>query len=474
MIIGNKPTYNPLLEHDLGVRSDVVPFDAKNVQPRVNLIWDVNNNGQDVVKFGAGLFASELTTQPITFAHIDNGVDYRQIDIRTNVPVPDWQAYQKDFNQVPGVAYYNSLPTKQPATVLVMDKHLKNPLTFKTSLSYYHYFNQWFRMGANVYYDNTWDNFYLYDLNLKRTPEFVTNEGREVYVPASTLTATGTNSLPNLVNSRISSNFNQVRYFTNTKWNSQFIGAMIEASAQVGKDGYFSLSYARGKATGTPPYDNGDPRNANFSVGSSYWTYSAYGKNWYSDGDQKNKLVAMLLSPTFYGFSVSTWFQAYQNARFSAYVNKDVIGEGNDGTDLAYIYDPGNPATSAAIKTGMQTLLQNTSPEFRKYLMDNMGKFASYNGGLMPWRTQWNMSVAKDFKIYKTNKLTLRADIFNVLNLLNYKWGGYSQIINTNLYNVNGFDQATKSYVYSVNANAGTKQKTASYYSVQFGIRYSF
>ena len=85
-IVGSAPTYNPQLEHDLGVNTHVVPFDAKNVQPRLNLIWDVNSNGRDVVKFGAGLFASELTTQPITFAHIDNGVDYRQIDICNNVP----------------------------------------------------------------------------------------------------------------------------------------------------------------------------------------------------------------------------------------------------------------------------------------------------------------------------------------------------------------------------------------------------
>lgn len=474
-IIGNKPVYNPLLEQDLGVRTDVVPFDAKNIQPRVNLIWDVHSDGRDLVKFGAGLFASEFTTQPFTFAHIDNGVDFRQVDIRQNVPIPDWQAYQKDFSKVPGVAYYNSLPTKQPATVLVLDKNLKNPLTFKTNLSYYHYFNNWFRMGANLYYDNTWDNFYLYDLNLKRTPEFVTNEGREVYVPANTLSNTSSTSyLPILANSRISPNFNQVRYFTNSKWSSQYFGAMIEASAQISRDGYLSVSYARGKATGTPPYDSGDPRNSNFSVGSSYWTYPSYGKNWYSDGDQPNKIVALFLSPTFYGFSISSSFQAYQNAHYSAYINKDVIGEGNDGTNLAYVYDPNNPATPSDISAGMQTLLQKTSPEFRKFLQDNFGKFAPYNGGFMPWRTQWNLSAAYELRLAKTHKVTFRADIFNVLNLLNYKWGGYSQIINTNLYSVSGFDQATNSYKYTVNTNAGTKVYTASYYSVQFGMRYSF
>lgn len=474
-IIGSAPTYNPQLQQDLGVNTHVVPFDAKNIQPRANLIWDVHGNGRDIVKLGAGLFASEFTTQPITFSHIDNGVDFRQVDIRQNVPKPDWQAYQKDFSKVPGVAYYNSLPTKQPATVLALDKNLKNPITFKTNLSYYHYFNTWFRMGANIYFNNTWDNFYLYDLNLKRTPEFVTNEGREVYVPASTLSnSTSTSYLPILANSRISSNFNQVRLFTNSSWSSKYFGGMIEASAQIGRDGYFSLSYAKGKATGTPPYDNGDPRNANFSVGSSYWTYNSYGRNWYSDGDQPNKIVALFLSPTFYGISISSSFQAYQANRFSAYVNKDVIGEGNDGTNLAYIYDPNNPNTPADIRTGMQALLQKTSPEFRKYLTKNFGKFAPYNGGLMPWRTQWNLSAAYDLKLVGTHKLTFRVDIYNVLNLLNYKWGGYYQIINTNLFNVTGFDQNTNSYIYSVNANAGTRQKTANYYSVQFGLRYSF
>ncbi|MBS1665524.1 MAG: TonB-dependent receptor [Bacteroidetes bacterium] len=474
-IVGSAPTYNPQLEQDLGINTHVVPFDAKNIQPRMNLIWDVKGNGQDIVKFGAGLFASELTTQPITFAHIDNGVDFRQIDIRQNVPQAQWSVYQNNFNAVPGVDYYNSLTTKQPATVLAIDKHLKNPLTFKTNISYYHYFNSWFRMGANLYFDNTWDNFYMKDLNLKQTPDFVTNEGREVYVPASTLSNTSSTSyIPILANSRRSSNFNQVRYFTNADWSSKFWGAVIEASAQIGRDGYFSLSYARGKATGTLPYDNGDPRNSNFSVASSYWTYNNYGKNYYSDVDQPNKIVALFLSPTFYGFSISSSFQAYQANRFSAYVDKDIIGETNNGTNLAYIWNPSDPSTPANIKTGLLSLLDKTSPEFRKYLTDNFGKFAPYNGGLMPWRTQWNLSVAYDLKLVKTHKLTLRADFFNVLNMLHYSWGGYNQIINTNLYTVTGFDQATKSYIYSVNQNAGTRQKTATYYSVQFGARYSF
>ena len=46
-IIGNPPTYNEQLDKDLGLNTHVVPFDAKNIQPRVNLIWDVHNNGRE-------------------------------------------------------------------------------------------------------------------------------------------------------------------------------------------------------------------------------------------------------------------------------------------------------------------------------------------------------------------------------------------------------------------------------------------
>jgi len=477
-IIGSAPTYNPQLERELGINTHVVPFDAKNIQPRFNLIWDVKGNGQDIVKLGAGLFASELTTQPITFAHIDNGVDFRQVDIYNNVPKPDWAAYQKDFNAVPGLDYYKTLNNTQPATVLAIDKHLKNPLTFKTNLSYYHYFNSWFRMGANLYFDNTWDNFYLKDLNLKSTPVFYTNEGRGIYVDPSTLTPDKYSSknsftIP-LANSRAFSDFNQVRYFTNANWSSKYIGVMLEAAAQIGRDGSFTLSYARGSAKGTPPYDNGDPRNSNFAVGPTYQNYASYGSNYYSDGDQRNKLVALFLSPTFYGFSISSSFVASQNARYSSYINKDIIGENNDGTDLAYIFNPNDPATPANIKTDMQTLLQNTSPQFRQFLQSNFGKFAPYLGGIMPWRTQWNLSAAYDLKLPGTHKLTFRADIFNVLNLLNKQWGGYTTITNTNIYNVNGFDQASHSFIYKVNTSAGAKLQASTYYTVQFGARYSF
>ena len=473
-IISNPPVYNPLLQEETGLNNHVIPFDYGKFQPRLNLTWDVHNEGKNIFKAGAGLFASQFTTQAITFSHIDNGIDFRQVDARTGsgvVPAANWVGYQKDFSLVPGADYYNSLSVKPPATITLMDENLKTPSTFKANLSYYRYFTKWLRAGANLYYSSTKNNFYLMDQNVKRTPEFVTNEGRGVYVPASSLTENS--KLTNYNDSRAYTDFNQIRMFTNTNWASTFKAVSVDVAASFGKGGQVTASYTLGEAKGTPNYDSGDPRNANMNVGRSYWDYDTYGRNWYSNEDQKHKAVLMILSPSFLGINISSSMIAYQANRYSALVNIDANGDGNTN-DLAYVYDPSDKNTPAAIADGMKTLLEKTSPQFRKFLEENMGGFAPNNGGLMPWRFNWNLSISKDVTLYKKHKISFRADIFNVLNLLNYKWGGYETVINTNLYNVNGFDPSSNSWKYTVNTNAGTILKNTNPYSLQFGLRYGF
>jgi Carboxypeptidase regulatory-like domain len=473
-IISSPPTYNPLLEQETGLNNHVVPFDFGKFQPRVNLTWDVKNEGINIFKAGVGLFASQFTTQAITFSHIDNGIDFRQVDVRApggTVPAANWVGYQSNFGLVPGVDYYNSLAVKPPATITLMDENLKTPSTLKANLSYYRYLNKWLRAGVNAYYSRTKNNFYLMDQNVKLNPEFYTNEGRGMYMPLSTLTE-GT-KVTDYNNSRVYTDFNQIRMFTNTNWASTFKAISFEIAASLGRGGQILGSYTLGEAKGTPNYDSGDPRNANMNVGASYWNYGSYGSRWYSNEDQKHKVVLMVLAPTFWGINISSSMVYYQSQRYSALVNIDANGDGNTN-DLAYVYDPNDKNTPADIATGMNTLLGKTSAQFRKFLEQNMGTFAPNNGGLMPWRFQWNMSISKDITIYKTHKISLRADIFNVLNLLNYKWGGFESVINTNLYNVTGFDSAAKSWKYSVNTNAGTLLKNTNPYSLQFGLRYSF
>ena len=71
---------------------------------------------------------------------------------------------------------------------------------------------------------------------------------------------------------------------------------------------------------------------------------------------------------------------------FYAYLNKDIIGEANNGNNLAYIKEPASALTPANIATGINILLQTTSQGFKSYLLKNMGQNDAYNSGLMPLR----------------------------------------------------------------------------------------
>ena len=81
--------------------------------------------------------------------------------------------------------------------------------------------------------------------------------------------------------------------------------------------------------------------------------------------------------------------------------------------------------------------------------------------------------------------ITLQWDVFNFPNLINKKWGADYQlpvgISNQNpvvqrvpLLNIVGFDQATKTYKYTVNENFGVFPKGGNPYQVQLSVRYGF
>lgn len=471
-LLPEKPAYNALLEQELGIRNDVAPFDADNIQPRLNITWDINNNNKHIIKAGAGWFASQFTTQAFTMAHLDNGINFVTIDARgADVPEAKWQDYYSDFNTVPGEDYLESLNLPvPPAAVLLLDKNLETPMTFKANISYHTYITNWLRVGVGLYHNRINDNFIYQNINVKKDPAFLlaSEANREIYVPESTING---KDRADYLNARRSDKFTTVLLYTNADWATTYNAIVLEAAARI-KDGSFSLSYTHGKTKGGVDYNSGNAIDSR-RVGNSYWNYGPDARNWYADEDMRHKIVASFISPTFYGFNISSTFMIYQWNRFRATINQDINGDRNN-TDLAYIFDPNDPNTPADIRDGMLSLLEKTSPEFRDYLESNFGKIAPDNGGLMPWRHSWNMSVSKEFRIKGEQKIQLRADFFNMLNLFNHEWGGFEEIINTTLYNVKKYDSATKRYEYSVNQNAGTKRKSGTPFNLQVGIKYLF
>lgn len=475
-----KPKADPLLESELGLKSDVAPLDANNIQPRLYASWDIGGKGTDILKAGAGWFVSEFTTQALSFAMINNAGNFKSVSIRKgdpNMPEANWKDYYESFDNVPG--YDNWLANSSinldeiPNSVHLLDKDLKVPMTFKTNISYTRYITDKWYVTLGLYYNRTKYNYMMENMNLKDEPVFTVDEegGRGIYVDPEDVLSNGK---ADYNDARKSTRFNEVLMFTNADWANTSWNAVVETAYKV-LDGEIRASYTYGQSKGGVEYTSGNPQDK-FYTTTSYQAYKEQAAGWYDSDDMRHKIILTVLSPSIKGFSMSINAMAYQWDRFSSVVNLDQNGDltsYSSNKDLSFIFDP--ETCPAYMKSDLEYVYNNTSKEYRKFLEENKGTFAAYNGGLNPFRFKLDVSISKTFSIRNKHFIDLRVDIFNLPNLLCYKWGGYNYVSNTNLYNVTGFDAATKKYTYEINREAGKlRYQVSDPYRVQFSIKYRF
>jgi hypothetical protein len=468
--------YNPVVDKAFGLRTDSKITDAGKIQPRLQLTWDVKGNRTDIIRFGAGFFSA----YPVNYAQVNNiqnsGTMVASIDVSrpatgTNlVPVPNFPAYRKDPSTAPGVIA--GAPTV--STINLNDPHLKMPSIFKSNISYNKIFGDWLRVGANFLYSYTSNNYVYSDQNLVKDPFFrlANEDNRAVFVPANTITAAG---ITNNVLGRKTQDVGRTLMLTNGAKLKQ-AAIIIDASIRYLKDGYLNISYTWNDAKDNSSYNGNVANTSTFRpVKSDPRDFSEMD---YSDNQFRHKLVLYGATPSWKGFTFSGTYRGMSGTRYSLTVDADINGDfvggpGNDN-DLAFVFDPKNAATSAAVKASMEKVLSNPDNRAKKYIQQSLGKIADRNGGSNPFSGQFDVRLQKTFKTFKKQGLTISADVFNLANLLNKGWGANYNLADQSLLFVNGFDQATKQYTYRVNENVGVTTKNGTPYQIQLGARYSF
>jgi hypothetical protein len=140
------------------------------------------------------------------------------------------------------------------------------------------------------------------------------------------------------------------------------------------------------------------------------------------------------------GTTVSLVYEGSSQGRYSYVYSGSVNGQGNNNANLMYIpkdaTDPseitfvdhtyminGQPVVYTAAQ---QAAMFNTYINQDPYLSKHKGEVAKRNGAAYPWYNRVDMRFVQDiFANIGTRKPTLQftADIYNVLNLLNNRWG---------------------------------------------------
>lgn len=142
----------------------------------------------------------------------------------------------------------------------------------------------------------------------------------------------------------------------------------------------------------------------------------------------------------------------------------------------SFVCDPADPSTPPEVAAALGRVLENPENVARDYPRDRLGQIAERNAVRAPWVQRLDVRLARAFPTLRGQQAELTVDVFNFANLLNNEWGARQLAGGTQtLYDVTGFDQATRRYCYRVNENVGVlRREQGDPYQIQAGVRYAF
>ncbi len=460
-----KSPLNQQLFDAIGIRTDHT-LKQFLVQPRIQFNWDINENRTDFVRFGAGIFGSDInnymTINNLTF----DGKHFATVDVFNElVPRPDFIGYRNGTVATPTVA------AQQVPTINTYAEDAKVPIVYKANLSYSKLITDKFKVGITGYATLGRNNYMYVDRNMVATPFFtLANEAnRGVFVP----TVNASNGVADWKLGRLTNQFGRVLEMNSQGKVNQF-AVVLDATWNYFRDGEISASFTYNDAKDNTSYNGNVANTATLSLPVKDDPRDL-SKMSYSDGQFRNKVVVYGTLPTFYGITIGVRYSGIGGTRYSLLSGGNINGDFVATNDLAFVFDRNNANVPTSVRTGIQTLLDNplASQSLKNYITKYSGQIAERNGGVNGFYGIVDLRIAKKFKIYKTHNIEISGDIFNFGNLLKKKWGVNETLGSQALYAVTGFDNAAKAYSYRVN-NTGVVTPSGNPWQAQIGLRYGF
>ena len=477
-----KSPLNQSLLDQVGVRTD---HELKQLllQPRIQFNWDINENRTDFVRFGAGIFGSDVnnyvTINNLTF----DGTHLATLDVfGANVPTPDFIGYRNGTAEAP------SLTALQVPTINTYAEDAKIPVVYKANLSYSKLISEKLKVGISGYASFGRNNYMYVDRNMAADPFFTlpNEDNRGVFVPVMP-----GNGSPDWKTGRISNVFGRVLELNSQGKVNQF-AVVIDATWQYFKDGVISGSFTLNDTKDNTSFNGNVANSATLSLPVKDDPRNLSNMS-YSNNHFRNKIVFYGTLPTFSGVTVGVRYSGIGGTRYSLLSGTNNNGDFVATNDLAYIFDRNSTAVPENVRTGLQTILDNpnASQSLKNYINEYSGQIAQRNGGINDFFGIVDLRISKKFKLPKSHSIEVSGDIFNFANLLKKKWGVNESLGNQALYALNGtaakpatptspavpavpnYDATARAFNYRVN-NAGVVNPSGNPYQFQLGLRYGF
>ena len=482
------------------VNTGELPESRISYSPRFGFNWDVNGDRSVQVRGGSGIFTGRIPFVWIVAQSGDAGLlQYTQTYSGANTPF---------FS--PSIAPNLTTPagpvgTTIPSTISALDKNLRFPQTWKSSLA----------VDVKLPYGivGTLEGIYGKDLyaaaavnvNLKdplfsgiagypdTRPFFSSVVSERQAVNSTTagapLTTGGTQVINAIKMTNVKGGYNWSATAQLTKQFSQGLSVMA-AYTRSDQRNFGDQSGDQLLNLWSLPQTSGNPNNAQLS---------------YSSNLNPSRVIASVsYKKEYFGnlaTSFSLFYEGMSQGRFSYTYNSDLNRDGISGNDLIYIPRNASEITfvdnlviAATASTPAKTYTaQQQSDIFMayidqdKYLSAHKGELAKRNGASSPWRNQVDFKLTQEiFKNigHSKNSFQFTVDIFNAGNLLNRKWGNYNFVNNASILVPQNAALISPTVKPTFKLNTlnndvirttfGTTQTVSSTYYMQFGARYVF
>ncbi|TDH29324.1 TonB-dependent receptor [Segetibacter sp. 3557_3] len=469
---------NQMVLDELELRTDN-KLRSSVIQPRFQFTWDVNDKHTDFVRFGAGVFASDINNYALINNLVFDGKHSATVDVRApNIPVVNFNGYRADPSTIPTLSAY------QLPTINTNATDAQVPVMYKANFSYSHYFTGKFKLTISGYATLGRNNYMYVDRNMVAEPFFrlANEDNRGVYVPLNTMP---TNGAGDWLEGRVSKKLGRVLEL-NSKGKVNQFAVVFDGTYQYYKDGDISFSYTWNDTRDNTSYNGNVANTATLSLPVKDDPRDLSIMR-YSDNQFRHKVVIFGTLPTFFGVNIGVRYSGIGGTRYSllsgANSNADFVSNTND---LAFVFDPNNPEVPQNVRTGLQAILDNpdASGSIKEYIRRYFGRIADRNAGINDFFGTIDLRVTKKFKLYRSHHIELSADVFNFANMLNKSWGVNKSLGNQALYAIGipasgtnpavpAFDAVNKRFNYRVNT-AGVVTPSGDPFQMQVGLRYSF
>ena len=455
-----------------GMSTADMPKARVSFSPRLGFNWDIAGNRKYILRGGTGLFTGRLPFVWIV-STVGNSNCLQNQYINSNEE--DQIKFYTNPNEIiannADLLLTGDLPAPQSTTI--MDKNLRMPQTWKTSLA--------FDVVLPGGIKGTLEGIYNHDI----TSVAVTKLG---------IVEDGTIQLPGEPGERLKWKSEGIKnslgrdvtpyLITNTDKKGYYYSATAQLSKRFnfGLDLMAAYTYAEGKNVSD---GIGDQVTSAYSTnafgvnGSNVHElgYSSYvspnrilvniGWNW-NTGKHTSETIGLYYE----GFN-NCYVGSYSYTRYSYTMTSNVNGDGGSNS-LAYI------PTESELST-MPFVSEQNKADFNdfikadKYLSTHRGQYAERGAAIAPWRHTFNFKYERSYKFNGGQSISFGVDVHNIANLFWRGWGNMQRLSSSDIIKLtgNGTDENPYTYTFT-NPTWDVYASTYSTWSAVLNLRFSF